>query len=100
MAVTYNTTLKNARLDEVIAAIGSSGKLEIGTAGMGSVLATIPLANPAGSSSGGVLTFSGVPAWSDRLDFRGVRTNCSGRRSGSRVRRLHAAAWWRVCCAT
>jgi hypothetical protein len=34
------------------------GKLEIGTAGMGTVLATITLADPCGTVSGGVLTFT------------------------------------------
>lgn len=58
MAVTYPTALKNDRLDLVTAAIGASGKLEIGTTGMASVLATINLANPAApGASGGVLTF-------------------------------------------
>lgn len=59
MSVTYSTAVKNARLDAVTTAIGSSGKLEIGTAGMGSVLATIPLANPAApGASSGVLTLT------------------------------------------
>lgn len=59
MAVTYTTAVKNARLDAVTTAIGSTGVLEIGTTGMGSVLATIALANPAApAASGGVLTFT------------------------------------------
>lgn len=58
MAVVYSTTLKNTRLSAVVTAIGTTGVLEIGTTGMGTVLATIPLANPAGTVSGGVLTFS------------------------------------------
>jgi hypothetical protein len=59
MAVVYSTTLKNARLDEVTVAIGASGKLEIGTTGMASILATIPLDNPAApGASSGVLTFT------------------------------------------
>lgn len=61
MAVTYTTAVKNARLDAVVTAIGSTGVLEIGTTGMASVLATIALGNPAGTTSGGVLTFSGFP---------------------------------------
>lgn len=59
MAVTYSTTLKNTRLDAVTTAIGATGKLLIGTAGMASTLATISLANPAApGASGGVLTFT------------------------------------------
>jgi hypothetical protein len=58
MAVTYTTALKNSRLQAAIDAIGASGKLEIGTTSMALVLATIGLANPAGSASGGILTFT------------------------------------------
>ena len=59
MAVTYVDSLKNTRLDDVTTAIGASGKLEIGTAGMAVVLATILLANPAAPGAvGGVLTLT------------------------------------------
>lgn len=58
MTVTYPTAVKNARLSAVVTAIGSTGVLEIGTTGMGTVLATIPLANPAGTVTGGVLTLT------------------------------------------
>jgi len=59
MAVTYTTAVKNARLNAVTTAIGTTGVLEIGTTGMGTVLATIPLANPAaGAAASGVLTFT------------------------------------------
>lgn len=58
MAVTYTTAVKNARLSAVVTQIGSTGVLEIGTSAMGTVLATIALANPAGSVASGVLTFS------------------------------------------
>lgn len=61
MAVTYTTAVKNARLQAVVTAIGSTGVLEIGTAGMATVLATIALDSVAGTASGGVLTFSGFP---------------------------------------
>ncbi len=59
MSITYNATVKNARLQVVADAIdtGGAGNLLIGTAGMGSTLATIPLANPCGTVSGGILTF-------------------------------------------
>lgn len=59
MAVTYTTAVKNSRLNAVTTAIGTTGVLEIGTTGMGTVLATIPLANPAApAASGGVLSFT------------------------------------------
>lgn len=59
MSATYTTAVKDARLNAVTTAIGATGVLEIGTTGMGAILATIPLANPAApAASGGVLTFS------------------------------------------
>ena len=67
MAVTYSTAAKNARLTAVVgeidgaAASPANGRLEIGTAGMASILATITLALPCGTVAGGVLTFSGTP---------------------------------------
>lgn len=61
MSVIYNTTLKNTRMTSVVTAIGSGGYLNIYTAGLGTLLASIPLANPAGTVSSGVLTFSGTP---------------------------------------
>lgn len=59
MAVTYTTAVKNARLNAVTTAIGTTGVLEIGTTGMAWVLATIALANPAApAAASGVLTFT------------------------------------------
>jgi hypothetical protein len=72
MAVTYTTAVKNARLDAVVTAIGATGVLEIGTTGMGSVLATIALGNPAGTSASGVLTFSGFPRSDTAADATGT----------------------------
>lgn len=72
MAVNYTTAVKNARLDAVVTAIGSAGVLEIGTTGMGTVLATIALGNPAGTSTGGVLTFSGFPRSDTSADATGT----------------------------
>lgn len=72
MAVTYTTAVKNARLDAVVTQIGSAGVLEIGTTGMGTVLATIALGNPAGTTSGGVLTFSGFPRSDTSADNTGT----------------------------
>lgn len=61
MAVVYNTTLKNTRMTDVVTAIGTTGYINIYTTGLGTLLASIPLANPAGTVSGGVLSFSGTP---------------------------------------
>jgi len=66
MAVTYSTAVKNTRLDAVTAAIDagsgspSAGSLQIGTAGMATVLAVIDFNSPtaAPAAAGGVLTFS------------------------------------------
>jgi hypothetical protein len=71
MSVTYTTTVKNARLDAVVTQIGATGVIEIGTAGMAAILATITLNSPAGSTSGGVLTLSGFPK-SDIADATGT----------------------------
>lgn len=84
MAVTYTTAVKNARLDAVSTAIGATGVLEIGTTGMASVLATISLNSTAGTSSGGVLTFSGFPKSDTSADATGtaaearIRTGTGG----------------------
>lgn len=72
MAVTYTTAVKNARLNAVTTAIGTTGVLEIGTTGMSTVLATIPLANPAaGAASGAVLTFT-MPQSDNTADATGT----------------------------
>lgn len=61
MAVTYTTAVKSARMTAVLNAIDAGsgpGYIEIGTTGMGSVLASITLTDPCGSVSNGVLTFT------------------------------------------
>ena len=71
MAVTYPVAVKNARLSAVVTQIGPTGVLEIGTAGMATVLATITLNATAGTAATGVLTFSGFPK-SDTADATGI----------------------------
>jgi len=64
MPIVYSTTVKNNRMTQVNTALGGSGTLVIGTSalsGATGVLATIPLANPAGAVAGGVLTLGGMP---------------------------------------
>jgi hypothetical protein len=79
MAVTYTTAVKNARLDAVTTQIGTTGKLEIGTAAMASILVSISLNNPAAAaSSGAVLTFSGFP--------KTVAASATGTAAAARIR--------------
>lgn len=64
MAVNYVMTLKNSRMQAVIDAIGSAGKMVIGTSalsGATGVLATLTLASPAFTLASGVITLAGVP---------------------------------------
>lgn len=84
MAVVYTVAVKNARLNAVTTAIGTTGVLEIGTTGMATVLATIPLANPAApAAAGGVLTFT-MPQSDTAADATGtaaaarIRTSSGG----------------------
>ncbi len=74
MAVTYTNAVKIARMAAVVAQAGTTAVLEIGTAGMASVLATIALNNPiAGAATGaGVLTLSGFPKSDTAADNSGT----------------------------
>ena len=75
---------QNARLDAVTSQIGAAGVLEIGTAGMASVLATIALGNPAAAAaSGGVLTFSGFPRSDTAADASGTAAAARIRTGGA-----------------
>lgn len=75
MAVNYNAATKTARLNAVVSAIDAgsgAGTLEICTDAYGSVLATITLADPCGTVSGGTLTFSGFPRSDTSADASGA----------------------------
>ena len=63
MAVTYTNSVKIARMGAVTSQSGATAVLEIGTAAMGTILASFALNNPiAGAATGaGVLTLSGFP---------------------------------------
>jgi hypothetical protein len=65
VTISYVPTLKSTRMQAVAAAVDVSatpGRLEIGTAGMGTVLVAITLAKPSFSEDGeGVLTMLGLP---------------------------------------
>jgi hypothetical protein len=61
MGVIYRSSLRTTRMTDVKTDIdsgGGAGILEIGTAAMGTVLATITLSSPCGSVSGDVLTLT------------------------------------------
>ena len=61
MAVTYSSTVKDSRMTVVLNAVdagAAAGYAEICSAAYASVLATITLADPCGSVSSGVLTFT------------------------------------------
>jgi hypothetical protein len=74
MAVTYTNAVKIARMAAVVSQAGATAVLEIGTAGMASVLATIALNNPiAGAATGaGLLTLSGFPKSDTAADNTGT----------------------------
>ena len=78
MAVVYTTAVKNARLDAVVTQIGATGVLEVGTTGMATILFSVTLNNPAGTASGGVLTFSGFP--------KATTASASGTAAAGRIR--------------
>lgn len=79
MALTYQNNAKVARMNGVVSAIGASGKLEIGTAGMASILATITFDATCGTVAGaGVLTMSGFP--------KSVTASAAGTAAAARIR--------------
>ncbi len=84
MAVTYTTAVKNARLNAVVTAMGTTAVLKIGTASMAAVLAVIPIDNPAATVASGVMTFSGFPKSDTTADNSGtaaaarIRTSVDG----------------------
>lgn len=69
MGVIYQPTLRTTRMSAVNTTIGTTGYLVIGTSALDGttsnsvgVLAKLPLANPAGSVAGDVLTIDCTPA--------------------------------------
>ena len=86
MAVIYSTAVKTARMNAVVAQIDGgtgAGKLEIGTSGMGTVLATITLNDPCGTVSGAVLTLSGFPKSDTSADATGTAASARIRDSNN-----------------
>lgn len=73
MAVTYSTALKNKRMSAVGVLVDGTdgpGRLELGPAGMGSVLVTITLATTSisGSATAGAVVFAGFPKTGTSVD--------------------------------
>lgn len=82
MAVVYSATAKTNRMTAVRDTIDAGtgpGVLQIGTAGMATVLAEITLGDPCGTVSGSTLTLSGFP----RSD---TSANASGTAAEARIR--------------
>jgi hypothetical protein len=75
VAVNYNSALKSVRMTAVITAVDAGsgpGTLEICTASYASVLATVTLADPSFTESGGVITMAGVPRSDTSADNTGT----------------------------
>lgn len=82
MAVVYSATAKTNRMTAVRDTIDAGtgpGVLQIGTAGMATVLAEITLGKPCGTVSGSTLTLSGFP----RSD---TSANATGTAAAARIR--------------
>lgn len=71
MAVGYSTLAKTARMQGVVSAIGATGVLEILATDATTVLATVSLANPAGTVTDDVLTFT-MPRSDASMDATGT----------------------------
>lgn len=74
MAVTYTNAVKISRMAAIVTAAGTTAVLEIGTAGMAAILATITLNNPIApaATGAGVLTLSGFPKTDASADNTGT----------------------------
>ena len=83
MAMTYSTALKTARMNAIVTTAGSGAKLEIGTTGMATVLASFTFGAVLGTVSGGTLTFSGMPLSDTSADNTGVAAEARIRTSGN-----------------
>lgn len=60
MAITLNTTLRNARATAIVTEAGATAKLSVYTAGYAALLYTSTCAATLGTVSGGVLTLNAV----------------------------------------
>lgn len=83
MAMTYSTALKTARMNAIVSIAGSGAKLEIGTAGMTTILASFTFGSVIGTVSGDTLTFSGLPLSDTSADATGTAAEARIRTSGN-----------------
>src|ERR1700674_2108741 len=74
MSVIYSQTAITARLNGVVTAIGATGSIQLLVGG--SVVSTIPLANPCGTVAAGVLTFT-VPRSDTNAAGNGLATGAT-----------------------
>src|ERR1035437_1415541 len=75
MSVTYNITLKNTRMTDVVTAIGTGGYLNFYSS-TPTLLASLPMSNPAGTVTGPVLTFT-VPLTDTTADASGIAASAT-----------------------
>ncbi len=88
MSVVYTAALKTTRMAAVIAAIDANASpayMEIGTTGMASILATIPLSDPSFTESGGVITMAGAPKSDTAADNTGTAAEARIKDGGGNV---------------
>jgi|SRR5215475_7134743 len=79
MSGTYNPTLRNQRLTLVLNALnagGAGGAMRLLDSGS-NILSTLPLAFPAGTISGVILTFSGLPLLDPAASASGVAVSAT-----------------------
>lgn len=87
MGVIYRASLRTTRMNNVLADIDSGAgpaTLEIGSAGFGSVLSIVTLADPCGSVSGDVLTFT-TPQSDASIDNTGTAAEARIKESGGAI---------------
>lgn len=87
MGVVYRASLRTTRMTSVVTDIDSgvgAGTLEIGSAGFASVLSIVTLADPCGSVSGDVLTFT-MPQSDASIDNTGTAAEARIKESGGTV---------------
>lgn len=71
MNSTCSPALKNARMQAEVTLAGSGAVLEIGTTGMATILATVPLANPIGTVTADTLNLT-LPLTDNAADNSGA----------------------------
>lgn len=82
MSMTYSIALKSARMQAIVDTAGANAKLEFGTTGMVTVLASFTFGAVLGVVSGDTLTFSGLPMSDTFADATGIATEARIRTAG------------------